>query len=68
MQESTRQNRVRFAPTPQEEQLRAMAAALGSLLLLAAFWPIILPWKLLMLGERLAARALGAYLGLLQAS
>jgi hypothetical protein len=39
---------------------------LRSLLLLALFWPVLLPWRALMLGERLAASALGAYLGLLQ--
>ena len=54
--------RVRFAPTPHEARLYAM---IEGLLLLALFWPVLLPWRALMLGERLAASALGAYLGLL---
>jgi hypothetical protein len=59
---------VSFAPTPEEEQLRALAATLRSLLLLLIFWPLVIPWRLLLLGERLTAKALGVYLGLLQAS
>ena len=56
--------RVRFAPD--EARLHSMIETLRSLLLLALFWPVLLPWRALMLGERLAASALGAYLGLLQ--
>ena len=62
--------RVRFAPTPNEasSRLHAMIETLRSLLLLALFWPVLLPWRALMLGERLAASSLGACLGLLQVS
>jgi len=48
-----------------------MAGVLSSMLgLLASLltWPMLLPWTVLLLGERLAARALGVYLGLLQVS
>lgn len=62
------QRSVRFAPTPQEQRLRAAAAALRRALLVALFWPLILPWRAALLGERLTAKGLGVYLGLLQAS
>lgn len=43
-----------------------MLAALRSLALLALFWPVLLPLRLLALGSQLLAWGLGCYLGLLQ--
>lgn len=45
-----------------------MAAALRRGLLLLIFWPAIVSLRVLLLGEHLAAKVLGTYLGLLQAS
>lgn len=58
--------RVRFAPTPREQQLAAMVRALRSAFLLMFLWPLLLTARLLLLGEHVAAWGAGVWLGLLQ--
>jgi hypothetical protein len=59
--------RVRFAPTPEEEQLWEWAGSLRRAALRAILWPLLLPGQLLLAAEALLARALGVFVGILQA-
>ncbi|KAI3434376.1 hypothetical protein D9Q98_002454 [Chlorella vulgaris] len=53
--------RVRFAPTPEEEQLWEWAGSLRRAALRAILWPLLLPGQLQLAAEALLARALGVF-------